>query len=72
MIKWQIQLRSAITTLAPFEGASSNPPLCGWYLIFKQLDKVAYRISDNEFVDQMNLAKKRLFKHINEQKLATF
>ena len=41
-------------------------------LTFKQLDKVAYRISDNEFVDQMNLAKKRLFKHINEQKLATF
>ena len=39
-------------------------------LTFKQLDKVAYRISDNEFVDQMNLAKKRLFKQINEQKLA--
>ncbi len=32
--------------------------------------KVAYSISDNEFADQMNLAKKRLFKQINEQKLA--
>ena len=39
-------------------------------LTFKQLDKVAYAISDNEFTDQMNLAKKRLFKQINEQKIA--
>ena len=39
-------------------------------LTFNQLDKVANRISDNEFADQMNLAKKRLFKQINEQKLA--
>ena len=39
-------------------------------LTFDQLDLVAYRISDNEFADQMNFAKKRLFKQINEQKLA--
>ena len=39
-------------------------------LTFKQLDKVAYGISDNEFTDQMNLAKKRLFKLINEQQIA--
>ncbi len=39
-------------------------------ITFKQLDKVAYSISDNDFADQMNLAKKRLFKQINEQKLA--
>ena len=37
---------------------------------FKQLDKIAYEISDNEFTDQMNLAKMRLFKRINEQKRA--
>lgn len=39
-------------------------------LTFEQLDKVVYKISDNEFTDQMNLAKKRLFKRINEQKIA--
>ena len=39
-------------------------------LTFDQLELVAYRISDNEFADQMNFAKKRLFKQINEQKLA--
>jgi hypothetical protein len=39
-------------------------------LTFKQLDKVAYGISDNDFTDQMNLAKKRLFKQINEQNIA--
>ena len=39
-------------------------------LSFQQLDKEAYRISDNEAADQMNLAKKRLFKQIYEQKLA--
>ena len=39
-------------------------------ITFDQLDKIAYKISDNEFTDQMNLAKKRLFKQINEQKLA--
>ena len=39
-------------------------------LTFDQLDKIAYGTSDNEFADQMNLAKKRLFKQINEQKLA--
>jgi hypothetical protein len=39
-------------------------------LSFKQLDKLAYEISDNEFTDQMNLAKMRLFKRINEQKIA--
>lgn len=39
-------------------------------LTFDQLDKVAYEISDNEFADQMNLVKKRLFKQINEQKVA--
>ena len=37
-------------------------------LSFEQLDKVAYRISDNKSADQLNFAKKRLFKHINEQK----
>jgi hypothetical protein len=37
---------------------------------FKQLDIVAYGISDNNFTDQMNLAKMRLFKQINEQKIA--
>lgn len=39
-------------------------------LSFEHLDKVAFKISDNESADQMNLAKKRLFKQINEQKLA--
>ena len=39
-------------------------------LTFDQMDKIAYGTSDNEFADQMNLAKKRLFKQINEQKLA--
>jgi hypothetical protein len=34
------------------------------------LDKGAYKISDNQFTDQMNLAKKQLFKQINEQKKA--
>jgi hypothetical protein len=37
-------------------------------LSFEQLDKVAYRVSDNKSADQLNLAKKRLFKPINEQK----
>jgi hypothetical protein len=37
-------------------------------LSFEQLDKVAYRGSDNKSADQLNLAKKRLFKPINEQK----
>jgi hypothetical protein len=39
-------------------------------LSFEQLDKDAYRMSDNQFTDRMNLAKKQLFKHINEQKKA--
>ena len=39
-------------------------------LSFEQLDKVAYRMSDNKSADQLNLAKKRLFKQINEQKKA--
>ena len=39
-------------------------------LSFEQLDKVAYGISDNESADQLNFAKKRLFKQINEQKKA--
>jgi len=39
-------------------------------LSFEQLDKEAYKISDNQFTDQMNLAKKQLFKQINEQKKA--
>ncbi len=39
-------------------------------LSFEQLDKDAYEMSDNKFTDQMNLAKKQLFKHINEQKKA--
>ena len=29
-------------------------------------------MSDNQFTDQMNLAKKQLFKQINEQKKAWF
>lgn len=37
---------------------------------FKKMDKEAYKISDNEFTDQMNLAKKQLFKQIAEQKSA--
>lgn len=37
-------------------------------LSFEQLDKDAYEMSDNKFTDQMNLAKKQLFKQINEQK----
>ncbi len=39
-------------------------------LSFEQLDKEAYEISDNKFTDRMNLAKKQLFKQINEQKKA--
>lgn len=39
-------------------------------LSFEQLDIVAYRISDNKAADKMNLAKKQLFKQINEQKQA--
>jgi len=39
-------------------------------LSFEQLDKEAYKVSDNKFTDQMNLAKKQLFKQINEQKKA--
>ena len=39
-------------------------------LSFEQLDKVAYRMSDNKSADQLNFAKKRLFKLINEQKKA--
>lgn len=37
---------------------------------FDSLDKEAYKISDNDFADQMNLAKKQLFKQMNEQKRA--
>ena len=40
------------------------------FLSFEQLDKEAYEMSDNKFTDQMNLAKKQLFKQINEQKKA--
>jgi hypothetical protein len=36
----------------------------------EQMDKEAYKMSDNEFADQMNLAKKRLFKQITEQEIA--
>jgi len=39
-------------------------------LSFELLDKEAYKVSDNQAADQMNLAKKRLFKQINEQKKA--
>ena len=39
-------------------------------LSFEQLDKEAYKVSDNQFTDQMNFAKKQLFKQINEQKKA--
>ena len=37
---------------------------------FEQLDKEAFKISDNQLADEMNLAKKRLFKQILEQKKA--
>jgi hypothetical protein len=36
----------------------------------EQMDKETYKMSDNEFADQMNLAKKRLFKQITEQEIA--
>ncbi len=39
-------------------------------LSFEQLDKDAYKMSDNKFTDRMSLAKKQLFKQINEQKKA--
>ncbi len=39
-------------------------------LSFEQLDKIAYKISDNKAADKMNLAKKQLFKQIYEQKKA--
>ena len=39
-------------------------------LSFEQLDKDAYKISDNKAADKMNLAKKQLFKQIYEQKKA--
>ena len=39
-------------------------------LSFEQLDKEAYKISDNKAADKMNLAKKQLFKQIYEQKKA--
>jgi len=39
-------------------------------LSFEQLDKEAYKISDNKAADKMNLAKKQLFKQIFEQKKA--
>ena len=41
-------------------------------LSFEQLDKEAYKISDNKAADKMNLAKKQLFKQIFEQKEASF
>jgi len=39
-------------------------------LSFEQLDKIVYGMSDNKAADKMNLAKKQLFKQINEQKKA--
>ena len=39
-------------------------------LSFEQLDKEAYKMSDNKAADKMNLAKKQLFKQIYEQKKA--
>ena len=39
-------------------------------LSFEPLEKVADWIRDNKSVDQLNLAKKRLFKQLNEQKKA--
>jgi len=39
-------------------------------ITFEQLDKEAFKISDNQLADDMNLAKKRLFKQIFEQKRA--
>ncbi len=39
-------------------------------LSFEQLDKEAYKISDNKVADEMNLVKKQLFKQIYEQKNA--
>jgi len=37
---------------------------------FEQLDKEAFKMSDNQLADEMNLAKKRLFKQIFEQESA--
>ena len=34
-------------------------------LSFEQLDKEAYKVSDNKFTDQMNLAKKQLFSKVH-------
>ena len=59
--------------MTPYEKLKSLDKAEGFLkekLSFKQLDKVAYGVSDNEFTDQMNLAKKRLFKRINEQQIA--
>ena len=42
------------------------------FLSFEQLDKDAYETSDNKFTDLMNLAKKQIFKQINEQKKPDF
>jgi len=41
-------------------------------LSFEQLDKEAYKISDNKAADKMNLAKKQLFNQILEQKKPGF
>lgn len=38
---------------------------------FKKLDKIAYKISDNEAADRMNKAKNKLFNIINEEELKT-
>ena len=59
--------------MTPYEKLKSLEQAEGYLkesLSFEQLDKGAYKVSDNKFTDQMNLAKKQLFKQINEQKKA--
>ena len=59
--------------MTPYEKLKSLDNAKGFLkksLSFEQLDKVAYRKSDNKSADQLNFAKKRLFKQINEQKNA--
>ena len=59
--------------MTPYEKLKSLEKSEGYLketLSFERLDKDAYKMSDNESADQMNLAKKRLFKQINEQKKA--
>jgi hypothetical protein len=59
--------------MTPYEKLKSLDQSEGYLkdaLSFELLDKEAYKVSNNQAADQMNLAKKRLFKQINEQKKA--